>query len=323
MLQLDKISVNQILVFSEVVSGASLLQKEFVEKQYQRGASNFDQTLEFLRELNLVDIAGNQIILKPSYEQFLKNLRESQKPRETTKKYVIHCIVNSKSSLTEYLNEFLERFHLINEQYEFTPNPTERLKYSGLRNFLIDLGLLYLDSSETKYVVVNDYSDFCAELQASCRLSPSQFLRIRQDKEDIGKAAELKIIEYERGQLSRCPHLAEKIEHIAKYDVKAGYDIKSYEIATGNNQYIPKYIEVKAVSIIDYEFFWSRNEIEKSEVCRQSYYLYLLPVKGKNEFYLEHLKIIKDPYLNIFNNSCEWAKTVESLSFAMIAEPKK
>jgi hypothetical protein len=171
--------------------------------------------------------------------------------------------------------------------------------------------------------VVNDYSDFCAELQASSHISPSKFIKIRQAKEDIGKAAELKIIEYEKRRLSQYPHLAKKIEHIAEYDVKAGYDIKSYEIAHEDNKYIPKYIEVKAVSIIDYEFYWSRNEIEKSEVCRQSYYLYLLPVKGKNEFYLEHLKIIKDPYLNVFNNSREWAKTVESLSFAMIAEPKK
>jgi hypothetical protein len=323
MLLFDKISVNQILVFSEVVSGASLLQKEFLEKQYQRGASNFAQTLDFLRELNLVDIAGDQIILKLSYEHFLKNLIESPKPKETTKKYVINCIVNSKSSLTEYLNEFLGQFHLINEQYEFTPNSTERLKYSGLRNFLIDLGLLYLDSSETKYALVKEYSDFCAELQASCHISPSKFLIIRQAKEDIGKAAELKIIEYEKEQLSQYPHVAKKIEHTAEYDVKAGYDIKSYEIAHGDNQYIPKYIEVKAVSIIDYEFFWSRNEMGKSEVYRQSYYLYLLPVKGENEFYLEHLKIIKDPYLTVFNNSREWAKTVESLSFAMIAEPKK
>jgi len=323
MLQLDKISVNQILVFSEVVSGSSLLQKDFIEEQYLRGAPNFGQTVEFLRELNLVDIADNKIVLKPSYERFLKNLRESQKPKETTKKYVINCIVKSKSSFAEYLNEFLSRFLLANEKYEFTPNILERLKYSGLRNFLIDLGLLYLDSSETKYVLVNDYSSLYSELQASCRISPSEFLIIRQAKEDIGKAAELKIIDYEKKQLSRYPHLSKKIEHTAKYDVKAGYDIKSYEVATGDNQYIPKYIEVKAVSIIDYAFFWSINEIEKSEVCRQSYYLYLLPVKGKNQFYLEHLKIIKDPYLNVFNNSCEWAKTIESLSFALIAEPKE
>jgi hypothetical protein len=323
MLQLDKISVNQILVFSEVVSGASLLQKEFIEKQYQRKASNFGQTVEFLRGLNLVNIADNQIVLKTSYEQFLKYLRKSENPRETTKKYVINCIVTPKSSFAEYLNEFLGRFHLANEQYEFTPNTIERLKYSGLRNFLIDLGLLYLDSNETKYILVNDYSSICAELQASCHISPSEFLMIRQAKEGIGKAAELKIIEYERKQLSRYPYLAEKIEHTSKYDVKAGYDIKSYEVATGDNQYIPKYIEVKAVSIIDYEFFWSRNEIEKSKECRQNYYLYLLPVKDKNEFYLEHLKIIKDPYLNVFNNGSEWAKTVESLNFSLITGPNK
>ena len=250
MLQLDKISVKQILVFSEVVNEASILQKEFIEKQYKRGAPNFGQTVAFLSELNLVDIADNHIVLKPSYEQFLKNLRESKKPREATKKYIINCIVTSKSSFAEYLNEFLSRFRLVNKQYEFAPNNVERLKYSGLRNFLIDLDLLYLDSSEMKYVSASDYSYICTELRTSCRISPNEFLKIREAKEDIGNAAELKIIEYEKEQLSKYPHLSDKIEHIAKYDVKAGYDIKSYEVATGDNQYIPKYIEVKAVSTI-------------------------------------------------------------------------
>jgi hypothetical protein len=175
-----------------------------------------------------------------------------------------------------------------------------------------------LDPSETKYVVANDYSDLCAELQASKKLPPSEFLKIQLANEELGKAAEIKIIEYERELLSSFPYLAEKIEHIAKYNVRAGYDIKSFDIPLENGQHRPKYIEVKAVSLIDYQFIWSRNEIEKSEVHRQEYYLYLLPVKGKNEFHMDHLKIINDPYINVLNNRDEWIKTVEALAFSLI-----
>jgi len=321
--EFEKISVQQILVFSEIVNGSSLLQKEYIEKTYLRNATHFDETVKFLQELGLIETKENKVVLKPKYEECLIDLKEVRRPKEKIKKFIIDYFVSRKSFFAEYLNEFLGRFQLVNGQYEFAPNALERLKYSGLRNLLIDLGLLYLDPSETKYVVVNDYSSLCSELQATCRISPKEFLVIRQAKEDVGRAAELRIIEYERERLSRYPHIAEKIEHTAKYDVKAGYDIKSYEIATGDNQCIPKYIEVKAVSIIDHQFFWSRNEMEQSEIHRHNYYLYLLPVKGENEFYLEHLKIIRDPYLNVFNNSSEWEKTIESLSFSLISGSKE
>jgi hypothetical protein len=322
MLQLDKISVNQILVFSEVVSESSLLQQDFIEKQYLRSASNFDQTVEFLQELELIELAQNQIILKPKYKRLLKNLGESQKPKEVIKKFIIDCFVVSQTPFSEYLDEFLSRFNLLNERYEFTPNVSERLRYSGLRNFLIDLEFLYLDSDEKKYVVVDNYSSMCAELKKTYKLSPGEFLKIRHEKEEIGKAAEFKIIEYEKNRLLEFPYLAEKIEHTAISDVNAGYDIKSYEIPTQKDCYIPRYIEVKAISIIDYQFNWSRNEIEKSEVFRQSYYLYLLPAKGKNEFDIDHLKIINDPYINVLNNEDAWIKTFESLGFSLAPDIK-
>jgi len=320
--QFDKISVKQILVFSQVVSESSLLEKDFIEKQYLRGASNFDQTVEFLHGLNLIEVSDNQIIIKPAYKEFLISLRESQKPKEVAKKFIINCFVISKTPFSEYLNKFLSKFHLTNQQYEFTPSIFERLRYSGLRNFLIDLGLIYLDTDEKKYIAVGNYSSVFVELKKPHRLSPNKFQKIRRENEEIGKAAELKIIEYEKKRLLEFPYLAKQIEHTAKYDVSAGYDIKSYEIPNQKNCYIPRYIEVKAVSIVDYQFSWSRNEVEKSEVFRQSYYLYLLPVKGKNEFDINHLKIINDPYTSVLNNKEEWIKTFESLGFSSAPDIK-
>jgi hypothetical protein len=322
MLQLDKISVKQILVFSEIVSESSLLQQDFIKKQYLRSASNFDQTVELLHELDLVEIPKDEIVIKPKYKELLKNLGESQKPKEVIKKFIINCFVDHKTSFSDYLNEFLSRFYLANKQYEFTPSVSERLRYSGLRNFLIDLGFIYLDSDEKKYIAVGDYSSVFAELKKTYKLPPGEFLKIRHEKEKLGKAAELKIIEYEGNRLLEFPYLAKQIEHTAKYDVSAGYDIKSYEIPNQKNCYIPRYIEVKAVSIVDYQFSWSRNEVEKSEVFRQSYYLYLLPVKGKNEFDINHLKIINDPYISVLNNKEEWIKTFESLGFSLAPDIK-
>jgi len=50
MFEFEKISVQQIFVFSEIVNESSLSQKEFIEKTYLRNATHFDETVNFLQE---------------------------------------------------------------------------------------------------------------------------------------------------------------------------------------------------------------------------------------------------------------------------------
>jgi len=119
-------------------------------------------------------------------------------------------------------------------------------------------------------------------------MEPDEFLKIQQKKEEIGRAAELRIIEYERERLCQLPDLAKNIVHTADRDVTAGYDIKSFETRSnedGNS--ISRFIEVKAVSLLDYRFYWTRNEIEKSKYYQDKYFLYLLPIAKKTNLILE------------------------------------
>jgi len=324
MFQFEKLSVNQILVFSEIVNESSLFQKEFVEKRYLRNSQNFGETVEFLQELNLIKISENNIILKPKYKRFLEDFKGAHKPREITKEFILNSFINHKTPFSEYLGKFFSHFHLKDKHYEFTPSVSERLKYSGLRNFLIDLEFLYLDSTETKYIIAEAYSPTYAAFKQSNQVSPEEFLRAQQRKDEIGKAAEIQIIKYEKERLSQLPDLVKRIEHTALRDVSAGYDIKSFDGKLGEDgNPIQRYIEVKAVSSRDYGFNWTRNEVEKSEYYNQDYYLYLLPVVGKNAFDLKSLKIIKDPYSNIYEQGSEWARTCEVLAFSLTRDYSK
>lgn len=322
--EFEKISIQQISVFSEIVSESSLLQKEFIEKTYLRNATHFDETVNFLQELGLIETKENQIVLKPRYKELLNELKEVRRPKEKVKKFIIDYFINRKTPFSEYLNEFLSHFHLRNKQYEFTPRTSQRLKYSGLRNFLIDLEFIYLDSTGTKYIVAEAYSSTYTEFKQSNKLSPEEFLKVQQRKDEIGKAAEIQIIKYEKERLSQLTDLVEKIEHTAVRDVSAGYDIKSFdgELNEDGNP-IRRYIEVKAVSPRDYGFNWTRNEIEKSKYYDQDYYLYLLPVTDKNGFDLKALKIIRDPYSNIYEKGSEWVRTCEVLAFSTIRDCSK
>jgi CO dehydrogenase/acetyl-CoA synthase delta subunit len=46
----------------------------------------------------------------------------------------------------------------------------------------------------------------------------------------------------------------------------------------------------------------------------------LLPVIGKDIFDIQSLKIIRDPYSNLYENESEWIRTIELLTFSL---PKK
>ncbi|MCX5991884.1 MAG: DUF3883 domain-containing protein [Chloroflexi bacterium] len=214
------------------------------------------------------------------------------------------------------MREFLAHFQLRDGRYEFTPTSSQNLEYSGLRNLLIDLDFLYADPVEVRYAV--DYDAFQEYLEAhSTRgLSLAQFQSVQNRREEIGRAAELQVIEYEKQRLSQFPDLASRIEHIALKDVSAGYDIMSFNWKCADSATAtPRLIEVKAVSPSRYSFMWTRNEMRKSMLDGEKYYLYLLPVKGKNTFDQEGLRIIQDPYTNLYMNDKEWSRTIELLSF--------
>ena len=104
--------------------------------------------------------------------------------------------------------------------------------------------------------------------------------------------------------------LRNSIEHTAKINVGAGYDIKSYDFLLNDKKQINKFIEVKAVSDVELKFYWSKNEINTAKLFRNKYYLYLLPVIKSGKFDFSKLKMIQNPYNKVFKNK-GWNKIVE------------
>lgn len=310
----DKISVKQILVFSEIIAESSLMQMEFIRAKYQRSALNFNETVEFLKELKLIEVRRNQVLPKPGYKVFLQKLIVSREKIQILQSFLIDCLFHGTMPFSEYIGQFMANFRFKNGQYEFVPTASQRLAYSGLRNYLIDLGFLHLDADGVKYVVGDIYSLGYLELAQPHQLTPEEFAGIQQKNREIGRKAELRVIEYEKQRLSLFPHLVERIEHVADRDIAAGYDVKSFEDTQQENP-IPRLIEVKAVSPWNYRFNWTKNEIETSKLHQQTYHLYLVPVLGKDVFDFEGLRVIRNPYSNVYKNEKEWLRSCELLSF--------
>ena len=93
-------------------------------------------------------------------------------------------------------------------------------------------------------------------------------------------------------------------------------------IITIHNDIIANYnliaikIEVKAVSLNDYRFYWSKNEMKAARIHGDKYYLYLIPCMGYKKFDLGKMKIIQNPHKSILKNE-SWLCQVESASFSL------
>ena len=315
MFNFEKISLNQIIAFSEIISDSSLLELEFVESKYQKSATNFDTTIEFLKGIGLITIRRTKIIPQKSYISFLTNWKQEH---ELLQNYIIKHFIAPRNSFYKYLMDFFSLFRKFDDIYEYTPTISHRLQYSGIRNFLIELEVLCMDRDNKKYIVAKNYFEVFNRLNKINQLALDDFLANLKNRERIGNLAEKEIIQYEKERLANLPFLTYTIEHISLEDAAAGYDIKSYEdVLDKHDKPILRYIEVKAVSPWKYKFYWTRNEIEKAKIYRRKYYLYLLPVIGKYKFDVQSLKIIRDPYLHTYKNKKEWARRIELFTFSL------
>jgi hypothetical protein len=129
--------------------------------------------------------------------------------------------------------------------------------------------------------------------------------------------AEKAVIDLELGRLTYISITPNEIEHISLQNALAGYDIKSFEnYYDSRSRRIERYIEVKAVSVDDYKFYWTRTEMGIAKVFGEKYFLYLLPVVANNTFDFEKLLIINNPFRNICLDQMEWTKQEEIASFS-------
>ena len=134
-------------------------------------------------------------------------------------------------------------------------------------------------------------------------MSPGGLRRAIASRDELGRAAEEAVVRFEKRRLGA--KLASQIEHVAAKNVAAGYDVKSLTVLEGAHL-VSRYIEVKAVPVGSFRFFWSQNEVEVARVLREYYYLYLLPVSAGGTVDLPNMKMIPDPHAAVLADRTEW-----------------
>ena len=129
--------------------------------------------------------------------------------------------------------------------------------------------------------LLNDKKEYCLtkSFQKSIHNSRKKFTlddlhRIQKRNEQIGREAELVVLDYENSKIKEMGLVDKHARYVAD-DLSLGYDIISYT-NTNENTIQRIFIEVKTMSIGN-GFYWSKNEIMSSERLGEEYYLYLLP----------------------------------------------
>ena len=308
----ENLKYQHLKTLLDVANGSKQKSIEIIRRRHQSLSDNFKGASAFLKELHVLSEKKDTVDVSKTF-QISTNGRLGD---ETLKGLLLKELFTTKSGIAQYVLEYLEKYDVVRGTFEYKPTTTSRVKESHLRNLLMDFELVEYNKTTGTYKIKEIHFDAFEVFLSQKKLNPKELAVILKRKEDLGKAAELEILKYEQERLASYPELLERIEYISVNDVKAGYDILSWEKESKKGNVVPRYIEVKAVSKYSYSFFWSRNEMEKAKKYADLYHLYLLPVVGKKKFNTGRLEIISNPIINVFDKTEKWNRQVETYLFS-------
>lgn len=308
----EKIKLSQLHALWNTLADAEVRNLSNIKRKYMESSLSFDETLSLLEDLKIVKNDSDELIPSKTFALYHDSIDEF-------KKKFLPVLFSATGDVSDELNKFLLNFQTENNRTYFKASELEKIKFSDTRNLLLELEFISSSVDNTTYFINPDFSDLFLKQFIRRRLSPESLKKKQTENESIGLSAEKAVIEFELKRLAAIAILPSEIEHTSLENVLAGYDIKSFEdCLDSNSKRIDRFIEVKAVSINDYKFYWSRNEMEIAKVLGEKYYLYLLPVFANNTFEFGKMIIRRNPFKSVYSNEQEWKKDSESISFSQI-----
>jgi hypothetical protein len=281
----------------EIIGTATLRQEQFIRAKYTERAKNFDETLRFLKSIKFIETDGEQLKLTSIFES------DSNTSAGLIRNALIPRMSTSPTEYQRVLANYLRRFQTESGRIQYRPDLENRLSDAGIRNLLMELGVIEYAHSSGTYTVNSE----CAEIYlwakniTGPRDSSATRLAARR-RSKLGTFAEEAVLDFERKRVG--PKFAHRVEHVAATNPFACFDISSVTIEGAET--IPRLIEVKAVPFRSYEFFWTATEIEAASLLQNKYFLYLIPVIKEGTLDFANLLMIGNAYEAVRRSSQEW-----------------
>ena len=257
-------SKNGIIHFIKLISSQKKIKKEDVISEFyvhHEFELNTEVCIEFFIYM---DILKNE-----------KNVLYLCNPNETLDKLnlrMVNLICISKLLDDDIINIQNCHYDISNEKY-FLDNFAFPLYAAVFKNFLINTDVLKFDK-DNKLFINNDYENIFIITNKKNKKTKTieELVKDIEQKQKQGDEGELFVIGYEQKRIND-PKLSSIIKRISEIDVSAGYDIISFNNL--DSQKYDRFIEVKTFKG-EPHFYWSKNEIEKSDELLDKYYIYLV-----------------------------------------------
>jgi len=296
---LGKVETKHVQCFLSILSQSTMRRRQFIEGSYGEQARYFQETLQFLKNINWVLDQQDELFLTSAGESAS---RQSQSDAEIRKR-LTEAMINEASPYQELLVEYLAQFKMADLDLVHRPPISDRLQESRLRNFLMDIGLVTYRAADDLYLLEEAGVElYVWAINHRRSSSHKRFETHAQQKEELGSRAELVVFEYEKRRVGA--EWASRVEHISVDSPFACYDIKS--VTFQESKVVPRYIEVKAEPTDSHQFYWTASEVEAARLLRTKYFLYLLPVAQGGGFDLKRMLIVQDPFVSVYQNSQAW-----------------
>ena len=274
----------------------------YIGRIFSERAEGFDEVVLFLSRLNLISCDDQTLHLRVNSAEIKSHLRRDE---------IIRRLLGKRNRYRSEVYRFVNHFRVVDSQMIYVPSDHSRSSESGVRNFLIDIGIVTHVMEAEKYVLMAEYASLLASAKDDANhISPILLEEKSKDKHEIGCAAEELIVEFERARVGS--RYINMIKHVSIKNCAAGYDIRSVSIKA-NGSVIPRFIEVKAVTTKAFRFYWSKNEIHVARTLSHWYYLYLLPLDRDGQFNLDSLMVVADPCGTVLSERSNWMTEVDTL----------
>lgn len=231
-----------------------------------------------------------------NYAGLLLMTKEKVRITELGKKF-LSCNPNNYYEITEQQKRFVAEQLILQGPWEssardlflsFNPNYDKLtyevslyegpipIRYNSIVHLLLALGVLL--KTDSVLLVESRYVPLVKTLRATkSGISEQELEQALQTNMKLADQAEEAVLEYERKRLRSMNRQAEAslVRRVSQLDVKAGYDIESFDGDKPLFDY-DRFIEVKSSYGPELRFFWSENERRSAEEKGDKYWIYFV-----------------------------------------------
>ena len=292
-------SLLSVRVMIELIAARERISESVLQRIFGETAKGFMETKSLLESLKVI-VTDEQVVKAGSK---LKELVGALETREdgVFARLLVRLIATSSSPFGEESRRIFGAFRVESGDPELWIAAFPG-KYFAMRNLLIELDAIHVDHGKEKYLIGSPFFDTFIGARYSQGPSPKTLASNITRKEELGLRTEKQVLEHEKtivGQ--RHQHM---IRHVSLENTAAGFDIASVRVNESTGQYRLRLIEVKAVSLKDWQFTFTMNEIRTATENKDAYFLYLVPVvKGWPD--VGRMLVLRDPTATL-DDSGRW-----------------